>query len=191
MSQLSTGDDYNDDDEEDYSTSCNKKRPWSTSSTPDIILKKIRLWDDNHEDQNDEIPVYLQSTDKIFHQILANHRMNSSVTTITTEDLRQLAILKHKMAVINIDKELWTIYFKSGTGQWERQTSGKTSVDRRIWSMPVKKMMSDAIDISQGEDEQKIYETIVHQYLEEFVMQNYFLSNFSFPWLFPMLKGGK
>jgi hypothetical protein len=175
LSQLSTKEEYNDDvDEEAGSLSINQKRQLSTPSTPDIGSKKIRLEDDENEKQKkDEIPEYLKSTNKIFDQILTDHIISGFIT-ITMEDLRQLAILKHKIADMNLRKKLWTIYLKSGTGQWETQESGKTTVDRRIWPAQVKKMISspssnNTIDISEesDDDEQKKYETRVHQYLDE------------------------
>jgi hypothetical protein len=87
------------------------------------------------------------------------------------EDLRQLAILKHKIADINFQKQLWEIYLKSGTGQWETQESSQTSVDRRLWPMHVKKLVPsriNVIDRNQANDEQKICETIVNEQLEAF-----------------------
>jgi hypothetical protein len=181
LSQLSTKEGYNDDgdDKETDSLSANQKRQLATPTTPDIVSKKIRLDDDvdNQNQKKDEIPEYLKSTNKIFDKILADHSINGFIT-ITNEDLRQLAILKHKIAHNNLRKELWTIYLKAGTGQWETQESIKTTVDRRIWPMQVKKMMSSplpssssniiTIDISGEEiDEQKICETKVYEYLEE------------------------
>jgi len=172
LSQLSTKDEYKDDEE---SLSINQKRQLATPTTPDIVSKKIRLDDDvdNQNQKKDEIPEYLKSTNKIFDQILADHSINGFIT-ITNEDLRQLAILKHKIADLNLRKQLWTIYLKSGTGQWETQESGKTTVDRRIWPTQLKKIISspssnNTIDISEesDDDEQKKYETRVQQYLEE------------------------
>jgi len=155
-----------DDNDQEQQLSNKKKRSLNTPSTPDVASKKIRILDD----KKDQIPEYLQATNKSFDKIMTHHIMNTA-TTITVEDLRQLAILKHKIAVINIDKELWTVYLKSGTGQWKTPESGKTNVDRRIWPIQVKKMMSskksNTIVTREERDEEKICETIVHEYLEE------------------------
>jgi hypothetical protein len=172
LSQLSTKDTNNDGNSEEEYLSTNTKRQLSTPSTPDVISKKTRLEaDDDDENQKEEpIPGYLKSTNQIFDQLLTDHIMQSSITTMTMEDLRQLAILKHKMAAIPLRKKLWTTYFKSGTGQWQTQHSSKTTVDRRIWPMEVKKMISstsNAMDINQQKDEQKICETLVHQHFKE------------------------
>ena len=162
LSQLST----KDDSDQEQQSSTNKKRSLSTPSTPDVTSKKIRIVDE----KKDEIPAYLQTNNKYFDKIMTDHFMNS-VSTINMEDLRQLAILKHKIVHNTLRKKLWKIYLKSVTGQWETQTSSKTSVDRRIWPMEVKKKMpqkkSNTTNISEERDQQKICETIVHEYLEE------------------------
>ena len=127
ISQLST----KDDSDQEQQSSSNKKRPLSSPSTPDVASKKIRIVD-NKKNKKDQIPEYLQPTNNAFDKIMKDHILNSA-TTITVEDLRQLAILKHKIAITKLDKDLWTVYFKSGTGQWETLESKKTNVDRRLW----------------------------------------------------------
>ena len=176
MSQLSTKDEDNDDSDdnnEEYSTNTIRKRQLSTPSTPDVIAKKIRLKDNDNENQkgDDQIPEYLQSTNKIFDQIITDHTMNSAIS-IVKEDLRQISILKHKIADMKLSKKLWETYLKSGTGQWETQESNKTNVDRRMWPLQVKKMVlskkSKTIDTSEGSpNEQKIYEITVYEHLKE------------------------
>jgi hypothetical protein len=188
LSQLSTKDENNDrEDNEDYSTSCNQKRQLSTPSTPDVISKKHRVVattttaavvvvdedddNDNDENQKDDIPDYLKATNKIFDKMIIEHNIHKNLTTITIEDLRRLAILKHKIVLSSFRKKLWLVYLKLGTGQWETQKSRKTSVDRRIWPTEVKKLMlskkSNAISINEGRDVHTICEILVHEYLDE------------------------
>ncbi len=81
--------------------------------------------------------------------------------------------MKHKIVDTNLHKQLWTIYLKAGTGQWETQETSRhqTNVDRRLWPMHVKKMIPSRVDLigrNQIYNEHQICETIVHEYLEKF-----------------------
>jgi hypothetical protein len=97
--------------------------------------------------------------------------MNSAATTstITVEDLRQLAIVKHHIIVTSLDKELWTIYLKVGTGQWKTQINSKIkNVDQCVWSTDVQKMVSSKLSSGTAADknEEKMYENEVNEYLK-------------------------
>ena len=97
--------------------------------------------------------------------------INRISTTITIEDLRQLAILKHKISMISIRQQLWTIYLKSGMGQWKTDESHRIDVDRRIWPEEVRTIMSLKLknnNNNNNQDEQKLCEEIVYEYLEGF-----------------------
>jgi hypothetical protein len=156
-----------DNEQEEHSVS-HKKRQLSTPSTPDIASKKFRTLDDS-ENVKEQIPEYLQETNESFNEIMLGKVINST-TTITVEDLRQLAILKHKIVVINMDKELWTVYLKSGTGQWETSESRKTNVDRRIWPECVKTIMLSELGGTTNGDEayqQNLCEEIVSERLQD------------------------
>ena len=161
LSQLST----KDDGDQEQELSSNKKRPLSSPSTPDVASKKIWIVDDKRN-KKDQIPEYLQPTNNAFDKIMKDHIINSA-TTITVEDLRQLAILKHKIAITKLDKDLWTVYFKSGTGQWETLESKTTNVDRRLWPEQIKKLMPPSTQTTIVIDEQNICENIVHEGLQD------------------------
>ena len=139
----------------------------STPSTPDVASKKIRVLDDS-ENEEEQIPEYLQATNKSFDKIMIDNVINSTIT-ITVEDLRQLAILKHKIAIISMDKELWTVYFKSGTGQWETSESRKTNADRRLWPEYVKTIMLSKLDTSNTDEahKQNLCEEIAYERLQQ------------------------
>ena len=163
MSQLSTKDEWNNDGQQDSTTSGHRKRPFSAPSTPDIVSKKIR-W------EKDPIPEYLQLTNEIFKKILTDQLMNDRMVAMTIEDLQQIAVLKHNIATLHMQRELWTVYLKLGTGQWKTYESDRTNVDRRIWPMEVRKRMVlsvDTPDSYQREEDQENAEMIVQRYLEK------------------------
>ncbi len=131
-----------------------------------MTAKKIRPLNDEEDDQNqqkNDLPHYLQSTNDFSKKLSIHHLTNPSWTTNTVEDLRQLAILQHKMADIYFQKELYEIYLKAGKGQWETEESGQTMVDRCMWPVHINKMIHH-----RTEDEQKRCEILVHEYLAKF-----------------------
>jgi hypothetical protein len=145
----------------------------STSTTLDVISKKIR--NDNNEEndanEKDLIPEYLQTTNKLFQFIITTYiKKNTNMTTnkMSLEDLQSLAILKHQIARVNQQRKLWEIYLKSGTGQWETQKYSKVNVnERRLWPNAVKSKASLLIKSIITDDEQTFYETIVNNHLKE------------------------
>ncbi|CAF1459863.1 unnamed protein product, partial [Adineta steineri] len=170
LSQVSANNDT-DDVPIENTVSDRIKRSISTSSTLDIVSKKFRSLDkddDGDGDEKEKIPTYLQSTSTFLNQFTTDHIINHVSTTITIEDLRQLAILKHKISMISIRQQLWTIYFKSGMGQWKTDESHRIDVDRRIWPDEVRTIMLSKLNNDNNQDEQKLCEEIVYEYLEGF-----------------------
>lgn len=153
----------------------------STPSTPNIQMKKSRLLyaidtstnidtdtnDDDDQYQEEQMLDYLQISNIHFRQLIDNRKM------IAEDDLQQLAILQQKIMRINFDKTLWTIYFKSSVGQWETEENRRTKnilFDRRLWPMPVKKILSkklNKIEINEAIDDQKICENFIDEHLLE------------------------
>ena len=153
--------------EEEYSQSNKNKRSLSTPSTPEVKSKKIRLLDDHEEEEEEEeeqLPLYLQIPNVSFNKMMMD---TGSFMPITEEDLQELAILKHKIGVMNIGRQLWTVYLKSGTGQWETTSvSRQTTVDRRLWPKQVKKIMESKLNVND-QNEQQLCEDIVHEHLQQ------------------------
>ncbi|CAF4379143.1 unnamed protein product, partial [Adineta steineri] len=162
LSQLSANNDT-DDVSIDNTVNDRIKRSISTSSTFDIVSKKFRsLEEEDDDDEEETIPTYLQSTNPFLNKFMTDHTRNHVSATITIEDLRQLAILKHKINMIRIRQQLWTIYLKSGMGQWKTDESHRTNVDRRIWPEEVRTIMSLKLKNNNNnnnkQDEQKLCE---------------------------------
>ncbi|CAF4217810.1 unnamed protein product, partial [Adineta steineri] len=182
LSQLSAN---NDTDDVPIKNTVNDriKRSISTSSTSDIVSKKFRLLEEEDEDEDEKIPTYLQSTNPFLNKFMTDDIINRMSTTITIEDLRQLAILKHKISMIRIRQQLWTIYLKSGMGQWKTDESHRTNVDRRIWPDEVRTIMLVKLknnNNNNNQDEQKLCEEIVYDYLERFTQaMNYYCEEFT------------
>ena len=177
MSQLSTNDRTNDEQEQqqryedDESLLNRNKRSFrNISMTPEMVFKKMRRStnDNENEEQEDghQLSKYFEKLNVLFDKMM----MNYTTTIISIDDLRSLAILKHKIAIIKLDRKLWTFYLKLGKGQCETSESNKTNVDRCMWPMAIKKLCSstmDIIDVSEKDDEHQSCEMIVDQHLEE------------------------
>lgn len=151
-----------------------EKRPLSSPATPDTHSKKTRMSDndnDTHEQYDEEqIPSYLQTTNKTFRQFLLNNKL-----ALMEHDIQQLAILRHKMVMVNFDKTLWNIYFKSSTGQWQTGENHKVKNvhNRRLWPVEVKKMLASKlnkpmIDVNEATTEdQQMYEHLIQEHLQK------------------------
>ena len=115
----------------------------------------------NQEQQDKTIPGYLQTTNTSFDDFMANDRL-------PLDDLRQMALLKHKIAESTTEKDLWNIYLKLGLGQWETPESRRTTataIDRRYWPLEVKTAAA-ATSSSSSQSTQDRYEHSVHQRLD-------------------------
>ncbi|CAF1602325.1 unnamed protein product [Rotaria magnacalcarata] len=158
LSELSTEEKY---DDEEYLIYDNK-RPLSTPSTPDGTSKKMCLWNENETREDQEI-------DSIFNKFIMDHK-NKHMILMSMEDIRTLMILKHRMATSHMEKRQWMIYLKSGTGQWTTKESVKTNVDKRVWPLQVKKLITEkmaTLNTYEIHNEHTLGEMIVNQHLQE------------------------
>ena len=104
----------------------------ATSST----CKKIKQVDKKLEDL---IPNYLSATSQSWMQFIEKQTWLKNNATKNEEDLRQIAILMHKLAVNNLQKDLWMTYIKSGTGRLKQPEVNETFIPSpRIWPVKVK-----------------------------------------------------
>ena len=136
LSQLST---KNEDENEEKSSVANKRRRSSSAlSSPSVITKKMKMTD-NKDTQHDRIPVYLLPTNKSFNFIMSN--VMHTATSMTLDDLRQVAILIHQIAELCIDKQIKTTYLQSGTGILTDSEPELTKLGRRVWPTQMKSKM--------------------------------------------------
>ncbi|CAF4656413.1 unnamed protein product, partial [Rotaria sp. Silwood2] len=122
--------------DEDYDAVSNNKRPLRTLSPLEVVSKKIRRWNESEseEPEVDHMPEYFERLNDMFDKIMTHHIIQHRIT-ISIDDLRQLTISKHRIAMIELDKKLWTFYLKLGTGQCETVESNKTKVNQYMWPM--------------------------------------------------------
>jgi len=62
--------------------------------------------------------------------------ISQSASSITTEELRQIALLMHQLHVLDLEKSLWDTYLKSGIGSFKADQS-----HIKIWPSEVKAMI--------------------------------------------------
>ncbi|CAF1049326.1 unnamed protein product [Rotaria sordida] len=140
--------------------------------------KRRYSWNSSHrenEDQDqhvddDQLSDYFEVIEDMFEQEMQPY-LTKLTNQITLDDLRDLAILKHRIAKIDLEKKLWLIYLQFGRGERMTTERMKLNVDRRLWPAVVKKKFhsaaSNANDSNTGESEQQVYERKVHQYIED------------------------
>ncbi|CAF1691493.1 unnamed protein product, partial [Adineta ricciae] len=68
-----------------------------------------------HRTSNDVMPDYLSSKTELFDQHMSPYLAH--VNRITMADLRDIAFLTHYFDFYTLLHQLWTNYFKAGTGQ--------------------------------------------------------------------------
>lgn len=143
-----------------------EKRSLSTPSTPDTHPSKTRKLDDRVDEEL--IPDYLQQTNSTFLEFLLKHQL-----TMDRDGVQQLALLRHRIVLNNLDRTRWTVYFNASTGRWDTEESRKAKnvVDRRLWPAEVKEKLAvklnKSIDtITMTEDDQQMCEHLIHEHLQ-------------------------
>jgi hypothetical protein len=94
--------------------------------------------------------------------------------SISINDIQQVAILKHNIADLDIQKQISTIYLRSGTGKLREPEVELIAVDRRVWPIQVKSAVSPqpsnmsrtTMEMNE-EDQHHAYEELVHCRLQE------------------------
>ncbi|CAF3160962.1 unnamed protein product [Rotaria sp. Silwood2] len=91
-----------------------------------------------NEDHAENIPYYLSKESKSFQEITSNLSSNELV-----EELRQMAIVLHQLFMIDLEKSLWTTYFKSGTCQLQlHQMDNDNLIHPHLWPIQVQKLVN-------------------------------------------------
>lgn len=106
---------------------------------PFNITKKMKI--DNEKLEN-EMPEYLSASNREFDKFF-NPLLLKTANAMSIEDIRQVALLCHKMAMLDLHKLLWGAYFCSGTGKitFENQQQPTASSTLSIWPEEVKSTM--------------------------------------------------
>ena len=104
--------------ESTVATTTEKKRPPLTPSTPIPATKKSKpdIIDLSSGGGDDFMPRYLSNSNQTFEDII-NPTLQKSANTVNIEDLRQIALLEHKLKLVDLNTSLWTTYLRSGTSK--------------------------------------------------------------------------
>lgn len=166
LSQLSTK-----SDEEE----CNKKkrRLSSLSSSPDAIPKRIKSNESNDDDEINytsheldddlaKIPFNLVATNPSFIY-LTQRVLNEAASSMTMEDIQQLALVIYRLSLIRIHKQITMIYLKSGTGILNDPGPELVPVDRCVWPAVVQSALPPT---NNTQDTQTACEQLVYDRLQ-------------------------
>lgn len=186
LSQLSTViQEHDNDDTSKQSTT--KKRPTLTPTTPTAAATIKKMKADTEEISDEVMPKYLSSSDQTFENMI-KPILQKTANTIHIEYFRQIALLTHHLAFIDLNITLWTTYLRSGTGklklgeQLQQITTMATSVYQNlsIWHKEVKSSMIDEGYVTvtdANEINHDTYLNYVHSKLHKFRDQTVFYQN--------------
>ncbi len=128
---------------------------------------------------SDDIPKYLSSAEKTFETTMnpfllqqAAAAATATAHSITIEDLREIAVLEHKLALLKLEMSLWTTYLRSGTGKLieDRPATTRRVHDLSIWPKKLKSMIkaNSNVDPSTKNITHDTYLNYVHRRLDQF-----------------------
>ncbi|CAF3726651.1 unnamed protein product, partial [Rotaria sp. Silwood1] len=177
LSQLST----ETKQEMDSSIIKDKKRRYSSTTSPCTTSKKIKIAGANSDDDDDDInihdtkskdqmPNYLTMNHKAFVRMIENLLQNTP--SITSSDLQEMAFFMHQIEAVRMKKDITIVYLKSVTGTLTEPELDLIEVDRRVCPMQVKSLllskhpMTTTNDVNQP-DQQTACEKLINQRLEE------------------------
>jgi hypothetical protein len=129
----------------------NKRSPLA----PSTISKKMKIDnDDQKQDEEkegkDKIPNYLSVSHRNFQQLMQSI-LSTTANSFNIEDLQEIALLIRKIAMIDLQKSLWTSYLRSGTGKLEKDRPSTANHYVSVWPLEVKKsiMMKEKNTMSE------------------------------------------
>ncbi|CAF1164151.1 unnamed protein product [Rotaria sordida] len=133
----------------------------------DMDAKDLHLNWNVEEDSNEEnIPDYLSSASSSFKATFLSE-LHRYYNPINFEDLQYLAILTHKLIIVNLYRKLWHIYIQCGTGQLKQRPNLTKSFC--IWSHQLTSMI-----IAQQYNNITDQNEITHDVYLNFVKKNLF-----------------
>ena len=151
------------------------KRQISTSTIEEVITKKIKLsdisendkkekkndsietMDNSNNESEDQIPDYLLTTNPLFYHCMK--KILNEMDTISIDELRQIAVIKHHLGELDQQKRLFLMYQRSGKGTLEENKFKSLKVDRRYWPNEVRSMKL------ASDDKEVTYENVLQQRL--------------------------
>ena len=104
-----------------------------------FIWSMILLVMQRKKKENDSIPSYLALTNESFQHFVQH--LVDTINTNRIQDVQNIALCLHRLAAVHIQKQVTSIYFKSGTGTLRDPEPELEPVNRRVWPMQVKSAM--------------------------------------------------
>jgi hypothetical protein len=120
--------------------------------------------------ETNEIPIYLSINNKLFVHMAQT--ITKTTTSISINNIQQLALFMHRAANVRIDREVMKAYLHSVMGTLKQSESDLIEVDRRVWPIQVQSIMltqqkaaTTTGYASVTEDQQTDCENLFHQRL--------------------------
>ncbi|UJR34546.1 hypothetical protein I4U23_027323 [Adineta vaga] len=179
LSQLST-----DSNDEQPIAKSDRKRRRSTSRSLNLVSKKIKFTQNNDtkdkstndkiiEEKSDDVPAYLSLTNVSFLRVL--QQIQNTENSIDVKDLQIIALLMHRITTNRIQKQINTVYLRSGTGKLDDSSFDLIEIDRRVWPKEVRSgilgksaqsNITTATEIN-SDSEQLDYENLANERLQQ------------------------
>lgn len=147
---------YSNVDDRDISSETNKRQRESsgggsgtTTSSQDKIVKKSKTTDTNMN-ESDSLPNYLLMTNEKFIDLI--QAVNNTATSISMNDIQELALLMHRIAAMTTDREIMKTYFHSVKGTLKQSTYNLAEHERRFYPLNVQTFMLSVKKTEQTSD---------------------------------------
>ncbi|CAF1665182.1 unnamed protein product [Adineta ricciae] len=160
-------------------SSLGMKRPLLTPTTPTTpqavaaaIPKKLKSIQERVSDN--EIPRYLSTNCKLFDRFITP-RLEKNHVRIPVESLKATAILKHRLALLDLQLRLWSTYLQSGTAHLQGNKQDVVARSHLVtWPKEVKdSMLDDGYEMTGTEStEHQTCLNYVNEKLKHLNMQN-------------------
>jgi hypothetical protein len=164
------------EDESEASVEPKSKRSRELSSSSPLsspsetkVVKKMRTTHDHDDDddtvkegQDDKIPDYLLVSNQAFMNMI--EKITNAVSSLSMDDLRQIAIWTHHITGLHIQKEIMSNCLLAGLGKLKESEPEFRHIDRRFWPKQVRTMFrgqSDAVGPIESESEHVACENFV------------------------------
>ena len=136
-----------------------------------ITSKKIRMgnMEADQRELNIKMPKYLSANHQSFDRMIRPILIETG-NVICMEELRQIALLQHKLALVDLKMKLWTTYLCSGTGRsidQGQQTTVSRYATLTVWPEAVKLTMVE----KEGTDPNGITDDNCLNYVQKVLRQ--------------------
>ena len=131
------------------------------------------------KDDLNRIPDYLTKRNKSFKEMLDQALSTNKIAvakldhTHQIDELRRMAIVIYKIRIIQMNHDLWTVYYQSGMGELLSPSQAKLSYSTTvsIWPKQIKMLIQQLNNVNKTVNQHQLYVKFVQDHLHEMDQQ--------------------